>query len=224
VSDLGAINRQPIEELPEEEQLRAAQYRLLARLLASEADESVLRRLSGLTGDASPLGVGLEALARVAARISPAAARVEYGALFIGLGRGELLPYASYYLTGFLNEKPLALLRQDMARLGIARAQDVKEPEDHIAAICEMMAGLIEGSFGAPADLGTQRGFFDRHLAPWAETFFADLEKARAAILYAPVGAIGQAFMKIERTAFEMTGSAALRPAVMSRAECRTER
>jgi TorA maturation chaperone TorD len=111
-----------------------------------------------------------------------------------------------------------------MARLGIARAQDVKEPEDHIAAICDMMAGLIEGSFGAPADLGTQRGFFDRHLAPWAETFFADLEKARAAILYAPVGAIGQAFMKIERTAFEMTGSAALRPAVMSRAEYRTER
>jgi TorA maturation chaperone TorD len=211
-------------ELPEEEQLRAAQYRLLARLLASEVDEAALRQLTHFAGDSSPLGIGLASLARIAARITPAAARTEYFDLFIGMARGELLPYASYYLTGFLNEKPLAQLRQDMARLGIARAEDVKEPEDHIAAICEMMAGLIEGSFGAPADLGTQRGFFDRHLAPWAETFFADLEKARAAILYAPVGAIGQAFMKIERTAFEMTRSAALRPAVMSRAECRTER
>jgi TorA maturation chaperone TorD len=220
---LGAVNGQPVKELPEEEQLRAGQYRLLARLLASEADHSVLRRLCGLAGDASPLGAGLVELARVAPRITPAAARAEYGALFIGLGRGELLPYASYYLTGFLNEKPLALLRQDMARLGIARAQDVKEPEDHIAAICEMMAGLIEGSFGAPADLGTQRQFFDRHLASWADTFFADLEGARAAVLYAPVGTIGRAFMEIERTAFDMTGSEALRPVATPRVGHRTE-
>jgi TorA maturation chaperone TorD len=163
------------------------------------------------------------ALAQVAARMTPAAAKAEYGALFIGMARGELLPYASYYLTGFLNEKPLALLRQDMARLGIARAENVKEPEDHIAAICEMMAGLIEGSFGAPADLETQRAFFDRHLACWAETFFTDLEAARAAVLYAPVGTVGRAFIEIERTAFEMSGSATLRPAATSRLGYRTE-
>ena len=134
-----------------------------------------------------------------------AAAEREYFALFIGVARGELVPYASYYLTGFLNEKPLAKLRADMQALGIARKTDVKEPEDHIASICEMMAGLIAGSFGAPADLAAQRGFYDKHLAPWAGKFFADLEKAQAADLYRPVGEIGQLFLAIEAEAFGMT-------------------
>lgn len=220
---MGASNRQSVAELPEEEHLRAAQYRLLARLLAWEADESVLRHASGFTGDDSPLGAALNALARVATRTTPAAVKAEYFELFIGIARGELLPYASYYLTGFLNEKPLARLRQDMAELGIARAEEVKEPEDHIAAICEMMAGLISGSFDAPADLETQRTFFDRHLALWAETFFADLEGARAAVLYAPVGTVGRVFMEIERTAFEMSGSQALRPAARPRVGYRSK-
>jgi TorA maturation chaperone TorD len=215
---LGASSRQSITELPEEEQLRAAQYRLLARLLAREADESVLRQVAGFSGDASPLGAALNVLARIAARTTPAAARSEYGKLFIGIGRGELLPYASYYLTGFLNERPLVRLRQDMARLGIGRAQEVKEPEDHIGAICEMMAGLISGRFDAPADLGTQRWFFDRNLAPWADRFFADLEGARSAVLYAPVGTVGRIFMEIERTAFEMTGSPPVRPVARAHA------
>ena len=115
------------------------------------------------------------------------------------------MPYASFYLTGFLNEKPLAKLRADMQALGIARKTDVKEPEDHIASICEMMAGLIAGSFGAPADLAAQRGFYDKHLAPWAGKFFADLEKAQGADLYRPVGEIGQLFLAIEAEAFVMT-------------------
>ena len=34
-----------------------------------------------------------------------------------------------------------------MARLGIEQADGVSEPEDHIASLCEMMAGLIEGVF-----------------------------------------------------------------------------
>jgi TorA maturation chaperone TorD len=204
---LGATSsRQTFEALAEEEQLRAAQYRLLARLLASTAEESDLRLAAGLCGDDSPLGMALGALARVAARVTPAEVEREYFDLFIGIGRGELLPYASYYLTGFLNERPLARLRQDMAALGIARAEHVKEPEDHIAAICEMMAGLIEGSFGAPADLETQRRFYGRHLAPWAERFFADLEGARSAVFYAPVGSVGRAFMEIEQTAFGLSG------------------
>jgi TorA maturation chaperone TorD len=204
---LGATtSRQTLEALPEEEQLRAAQYRLLARLLASPLDESLRRVLAGFAGDDSALGTALGALARVAARVAPAEAEREYFDLFIGIGRGELLPYASYYLTGFLNEKPLAKLRRDMASLGIARAEHVKEPEDHIAAICEMMAGLIEGSFGAPADLATQRCFYERHLAPWAERFFADLEGARSAVFYAPVGSVGRAFMEIEQTAFGLSG------------------
>ncbi len=129
----------------------------------------------------------------------------EFNALFIGLGRGELLPYASYYMTGFLNEKPLAVLRNDMARLGITRAENVFEPEDNIASLCEMMAGLITGRFGAPAELQLQKDFFNRHIGPWAEHFFSDLEAAKSSVFYASVGSVGRAFMEIEREAFRMT-------------------
>jgi TorA maturation chaperone TorD len=188
-----------------EEAQRAQLYRLLSRLLAAPPDRALLDLVSGLEGDDTSLGRGIARLAARAAETTPQAAADEYGDLFIGIGRGELVPFASYYLTGFLNEKPLARLRGEMARLGIARADHVKEPEDHIAALCEMMAGLIEGSFGEPAPLGAQRRFFEGHLAAWAAQFFADLESARAAVLYAPVGAIGQAFMAIEATAFTMT-------------------
>jgi TorA maturation chaperone TorD len=187
-----------------EDWLRAHQYQLLARLLAAPADATLLRLASGLTGEDTELGRALGDLADRAGRATPEAASREYHELFIGIGRGELVPYASYYLTGFLNEKPLAKLRSDMARLGIARADDVKEPEDHIAALCEMMAGLITGAFGAPLGLAEQRAFFDRHLAAWAPVFFQDLEQAKSAWLYAPVGALGRAFMGIERTAFAM--------------------
>jgi TorA maturation chaperone TorD len=188
----------------EEDRLRAHQYQLLGRLLAGPADAALLRVASGLTGDETGLGRALAELADRARQTTPAAASREYHELFIGIGRGELVPYASYYLTGFLNEKPLAKLRSDMARLGIARADDVKEPEDHIAALCEMMAGLITGAFGAPLELRVQQTFFDCHLAAWAPVFFEDLEKAQAAWLYAPVGTLGRVFMGIEKTAFAM--------------------
>jgi TorA maturation chaperone TorD len=187
-----------------EDRLRAHQYQLLARFLAARADAELLRLTSGLAGDDTEFGRALAELAVRAGRVTPEAAAREYNDLFIGIGRGELLPYASYYLTGFLNEKPLAKLRGDMARLGIARAGNVKEPEDHIAALCEMMAGLITGAFGAPLDLAAQRAFFERHLARWAPLFFEDLEKARSAWLYAPVGTLGRVFMGIEKTAFTM--------------------
>jgi TorA maturation chaperone TorD len=188
-----------------EDALRAQLYRLLARLLAAPPDQTLLDLAAAIEGDETPLGQGLRGLAQQAARATPAAVTEEYFDLFIGIGRGELVPYASYYLTGFLNERPLAKLRGDMAALGIARAAEVKEPEDHIGALCEMMAGLIEGRFGAPAGLDVQQRFFERHVAPWAARFFADLEKARAAVLYAPVGAVGGAFVAIETTAFAMT-------------------
>ena len=87
--------------------------------------------------------------------------------------------------------------------LGVVRAPANREPEDHIAALCEVMAGLVAGSFG-DGTLGAQQAFFDRHLAPWAHRFFADLERARASRLYGPVGAVGRAFMGIEATAFAM--------------------
>ena len=195
------------EQVAEEDALRADLYDLLAALLASPPPRALIDRVGALSGDpATPIGEAIAALARVARATTEPAAEREFNALFIGLARGELLPYASYYLTGFLHEKPLALLRADMDRLGIARAADKREPEDNIASLCEMMAGLIRGRFGAPADLATQRDFFNRHVGPWAGHFFADLEGAKGSVLYAPVGALGRAFMAVERDGFRMGG------------------
>lgn len=191
-------------EIAEEDQLRAQWYGLVARLLSSAPDEAVLSALGGLHGDHSELGHAIATLAAAARGTNPEAVRDEYFNLFIGVGQGELLPFASYYLTGFLNEKPLARLRQDMARLEIAQTDDVKEPEDHIASLCEMMAGLITGEFGRPVDIGRQREFFDRHIGCWAPRFFEDLQAAKSAAFYMPVGTIGSLFMSIESEAFRM--------------------
>ena len=192
--------------IAEGDQLRADLYGLLAALLARAPDKALLRKLAGLSGDDSELGRAVATLARLSAEMGPARIEREFTALFIGLGRGELLPYASYYMTGFLNEKPLALLRQDMMRAGISRAPNVFEPEDNIASLCEMMQGLITGRFGAPAPLARQRDFFNRHIAPWAEHFFTDLEGAKGSLFYVPVGALGRHFVRIETEAFRLTG------------------
>ena len=130
-------------ETSEEDRLRADLYNYLGLMLAGPPDEILLAQTAGLTGDASPLGQAIEGLARVAKITKPKAASREFNALFVGLGRGELLPYASYYLTGFLNEKPLAALRNDMSARGLSRAPNVFEPEDNIASLMEMMAGMI---------------------------------------------------------------------------------
>lgn len=187
-----------------EDELRAHLYRLLARFLAAPPRREDLALAAAISGDDTALGKAVDTFAHVAARTDPEQAAQEYHDLFIGLGRGELLPYGSYYLTGFLNEKPLAVLRDDMARLGIARDPAVKEPEDHIAALMDMMAGLILGEFDASAALDEQKRFFDAHVASWAPHFFADLEAAKASVLYAALGAIGRHFMAIEETAFAM--------------------
>ncbi|MEL6520080.1 MAG: molecular chaperone TorD family protein [Pseudomonadota bacterium] len=199
-----ATDERPV--LGEAERLRAEFYGLLATLLSAPADQDLLDKLSALTGDESALGQGIEQLARLAASVPVAEADREYNKLFIGLGRGEFLPYGSYYLTGFLNEKPLAQLRDHMAALGLARDPDVKEPEDHIASLCETMAALILGTHGAPLSLEDQHAFFNTHIAPWAGHFFSDLEAAKGAVLYAPVGTLGRVFMEIEFEAFRLEG------------------
>ena len=141
----------------------------------------------------------------VAVRTPRGKAEDEFSALFYGDGaRGELLPYASYYLTGFLLEKPLAKLRGDMAALGIQTSGSSKEPEDHLAFLCEIMHGLITGAFNEPASIETQKKFFNTHMAPWVGQFFTDLEGAESAVLYMPVGTIGRLFMAIEAEAFEI--------------------
>lgn len=190
--------------VPEEDHLRAQLYRLLASVLARPPGADGLAILGGIDGDGTDLGQALGTLAKVARATTAHQADREYHALFIGVGRGELVPFASYYLTGFLNERPLAVLRQDMARLGAVRSDTVKEPEDHIAALCEVMAGLIEGVFAEPGDLIAQRQFYNAHIAAWAPRFFEDLEAAKASRLYAPIGMAGRLFMDIEATAFSM--------------------
>lgn len=197
--------REQVEALPtEEESLRADMYALLATLLSRSPGQDVLDTAATLSGDESEIGRGVTALGKLAGQATPASVEREYNALFIGLGRGELLPYASYYLTGFLNEKPLAVLRQHMAQLGIERSPDVKEPEDHIASLCDMMAGLIRGDFGQALSVDDQHAFFNTHIATWAGHFFSDLEGAKGSVFYAPVGKIGRAFMEIEIEAFRM--------------------
>lgn len=191
-------------DIDPEDRLRADLYNFLGVLLARPADEMLLAQTASLSGDDSPLGQAIAGLARVAKASKPKAVEREFNALFIGLGRGELLPYASYYLTGFLNEKPLARLRQDMAALQVTRADNVFEPEDSIAALMETMGGLIVGRFGAPAPIEKQKTFFNNHIAPWATHFYTDLEAAKTSVLYASVGAVGREFMAIEREAFRM--------------------
>ncbi len=124
---------------------RAQEYALLAMLLAQAPDAETLGRIAQLPGNATPLGRAHLALAQAADTANPETVEREFFNLFIGVGRGELLPYGSYYLTGFLNERPLARLRQDLRAQGIERAEGLQEPEDHAAILCEIMAGLAGG-------------------------------------------------------------------------------
>lgn len=194
----------PREEILEEDRYRAQFYRLLAGLLTRAPDDDVLAQLRGLDGNDTAIGQALGELGEAARNATSETTADEFQNLFIGVGRGELVPFASFYLTGFLNEKPLARLRQEMAAHGVERAEGVSEPEDHIASVCEVMAGLILGDFDEPMPLAQQSAFFNRHLGCWAPRFFEDLENAASANFYKPVGTLGRAFMEIETTAFEM--------------------
>jgi TorA maturation chaperone TorD len=201
--DVQSADAAPV--IPEEDIWRAQIYALLGRSLARRPDTALLTALAQLKGDASPMGAALADLAEAARAISLERAQDEYDALFIGLPRGELVPYASFYRTGFLYERPLAKLRGDMEKLGYARADHVAEPEDHMGALCELMALLIRGGEGrGPAELATQERLFRQHIAPWGERFFTDLEQAPSAKLYRPLGTAGRMFMLIETQAFAM--------------------
>ncbi|MFZ5732686.1 MAG: Cro/CI family transcriptional regulator [Pseudomonadota bacterium] len=182
--------------------LRAAEYDLISLLLGKAPDAGVLERIATLRGDSSELGMAHIALADAAASVNDTIASREFFNLFIGVGRGELLPYASYYMTGFLHERPLARVREDLARFGIERVDAVREPEDHIAILCEVMACLARGDFDA--DIAEQAKFFDRHIKPWAARFFADLEMSSAANFYRAVGRVGRVFVELEAEAFAL--------------------
>ena len=187
-----------------EDKVRASLYALLGTVLLQIPDQTTLDHLSALEGESGDVGSAINTLSQIAKSMTPASVEREYNVLFIGVGRGEVLPYASYYLTGFLHEKPLADLRGKMRELGIQRKQGISEPEDHLGALCEMMAGMITGAFGEPMPLQVQKEFFNAHIAPWAAHCFSDLEKAESAVLYAPVGSLGRLLVGIEQESFRI--------------------
>ncbi|MDB5641793.1 MAG: molecular chaperone [Hyphomicrobiales bacterium] len=182
--------------------LRGAEYAMLAVLLGQAPGADLLARVASLRGDATPLGLAHIDLASAAQATDETLAGREFFNLFIGVGRGELLPYGSWYQTGFLHERPLARVREDLAQLGIERSEKTREPEDHIAILCEIMAGLAQGDF--QTDVAAQQRFFERHLAPWAARFFADLETTGSATFYKSVGRLGRTFMELEAEAFKL--------------------
>ena len=179
---------------------RAQEYALLAALLSSAPSAALLEQIARLNGDVTPLGCAHAALAKAASVAIASGIEREYFDLFVGLGRGELLPYASYYLTGFLNERPLSRLRDDLGALGIERVEHNFEPEDHAATLCEIMAGFSAARF--PASPEAQRDFFEKHVSRWMGRLFADMEKAENAKFYRSVGTLGRVFLEIESEAF----------------------
>lgn len=186
-----------------EEWLRSRVYALLARLFADIPPSDVINTLSALevSEDEGPLADGWRRLADAAGRTDPESLDIEYHALFIGLGRGEVLPFGSWYQTGFLMGRPLVQLREDLRMLGLEREDDVSEPEDHIGALLECMA-LLSGPDGA--SLARQREFFNAHLAAWVERFMQDVQQAASADFYVAVGAFAERFMVTEKQYLEM--------------------
>ena len=203
-----------------EDLARADLYGLLATLFFHAADADLLQRIAAAPLD--PIGDGDIAAADAHAAASSALTQAwrklvaragqttaeqaddEYTELFIGVGKPEVFLYGSYYQAGFMNEKPLVVLRDDLRRHGLERAEGITETEDHLATLCEVMRYLIAGDDVAVARIGEQRAFFQRHLAPWVDTACdAVLQHPRAA-LYADVAGLAKAFFDVERLALEL--------------------
>jgi TorA maturation chaperone TorD len=194
-----ATQEQPIDEI---DLARAREYMLLGSLMRQAPSQELLGDIGRLKGDASPLGLLHMSLAEAADETDAQTESREFFRLFVGVGRGELLPYASYYLTGFLHERPLARVREDLNKLGIVRAEGLVEPEDNLGILFDVMAGLIQGQFGAGPDAA--QDFFARHLQPWAGRVFADLESCKPTPFYRAVARVGAAFIDIETEGFAL--------------------
>ena len=188
--------------LVEEEVARAGVYGLIGALLAAAPDSAVFDLLEAVTASPNDTDLPWQEIKTAAANADSDAVVDEYHALFIGIGRGELLPYASTYLTGFLQEQPLADVRKDLARLGFARQAGVHEPEDHAGALCQVMAALVASPEEFSFD--DQHVFFSQHIGPWMGEFFSDLAAAEQADFYQSVARFGLAFIEIEKRYFSM--------------------
>ncbi len=205
MSEVMEAEEQDYELLDSEAQAgRAGAYALLASLLCDIPSQQVIQKIAEMSQNnehEDDLSVAFTAISQAAQAASTEQLALEYHDLFIGVGRGELVPYGSFYLTGFLMEKPLGVLRDDLGLLGYARQEGIKEPEDHIAFLCEVMAQMITDRLAYEQ----QKTFFEAHIAPWAARFFVDLSAAESADFYSGVGDLGQAFMVFEESYFSMS-------------------
>ena len=191
-----------------EELARAELYGLLARLWMAAPDEALLAQFRVAVTQAPQPGAFLEApwgaLVAAMRATSVDAAAAEYDALFQGVGKPEVFLYGSYYLSGFLNERPLAALRDELAALGLARDETRGETEDHIAAVCEVMRYLIAGDDMAVCNLERQRRFFRAQLQPWGEKLCDAVQAHPRAQLYAALAAFTRAFLQVETQGFDL--------------------
>ena len=191
-----------------EELARAELYGLLARLCMAAPDEALLAQFRVAVTQAPQPGAFLEApwgaLVAAMRATSVDAAAAEYDALFQGVGKPEVFLYGSYYLSGFLNERPLAALRDELAALGLARDETRGETEDHIAAVCEVMRYLIAGDDAAVCNLERQRRFFRAQLQPWGEKLCDAVQAHPRAQLYAALAAFTRAFLQVETQGFDL--------------------
>jgi TorA maturation chaperone TorD len=174
---LGSVSQGPFTpNVVEIDRARAQEYALLATLLSRSPDSLLLARLADMRDDASQIGVAHGAIREAAVRVNEEAAAREYFALFAGLREGSLLTYSSHYSAETLYGRQLARQREAFQGFGIEIAPECSEPEDRAAILCEVMAGLADGSI--PAPVGAERAFFQEHLSRWIGRFFSDLEHA----------------------------------------------
>ena len=192
----------------DEETARAEVYGLLAALFYAPPTADVLALLRVAATEAPTAGGFLQEpwreLVAASRRLSDGDIQAEYNALFGGVGKPEIYLFGSHYLSGFLNEKPLALLRTDLARLGLARDEAMSETEDHIAYLCEVMRYLIAADDVAVANLTAQRQFFSDHLQPWVLQLCDALDANPKARFYAALSGFTRSFLSVEAQGFDM--------------------
>lgn len=192
----------------DEETARAELYGLLALMYYAQPATEVVANLRLAATEAPAAGAFLEepwrAVVGVARDMTDSAIAAEYESLFGGVGKPEVYLYGSHYLSGFLNEKPLARLRTELRQLGLARDEAMSETEDHIAYLCEVMRYLIAGDDAAVANLTRQKGFFAAHIQPWVMMLCDTLQQHPNARFYAAVAALTRAFMDVEAQGFDM--------------------
>lgn len=191
-----------------EEIARAELYGLLARLWLAPPDEALLQQFKVAVTQAPEAGGHLEApwqnlVAAMRATTLQAAAD-EFDALFLGVGKAEIFAYASYHLSGFLNERPLAMLREHLLELGLGRDADRLETEDHIAYLLEVMRYLIGGDDAAVCSLEQQRRFFRAHLQPWVAQLCDAVEAHPRALTWRAVAAMTREFVLVEAQGFDL--------------------